>query len=180
MLGIAISWVAAAWWLDRWGRTRPAPVLPFSAIIVAGCPARPDGSPSPALRRRVETALHLARQHPHVCLVFTGAGQPSSEAAVARSLAISSGWSSENILHEERSTSTFENAREAAALLQGISLPGAVIVVTDSWHLLRCTFVFRRFFDHVQPWGCPAPSPWRGSLREVAVLVIYGLRGWLH
>ena len=179
-MGIAIGWIAAARGLDRWGRQRPAPVLPFSAIIVAGCPARPDGSPSPALRRRVEAALHLARRHPEVWLVCTGAGHPYSEATVARTLAISFGWPSEKILHEEQSTSTFENAQQAAALLRHIPQPGAVVIVTDSWHLLRCTLVFRRFFGHVQPWGCPAPSPWRGSLREVAVLLIYGLRGWLH
>ena len=37
---------------------------PRRAIAVFGCAAREDGTPSPALRRRLRTALRLAEEQP--------------------------------------------------------------------------------------------------------------------
>jgi len=120
------------------------------------------------------------RHYPSALLVCTGAGSPFSEASVARALALELGCAAGRIRVEEASTSTWENAQQAAALLRSEQLSPRVVVVSDGWHVFRCMMVFRTFFEEVQPWGAPGPSRWGPPLREVVALLLYALRGRLH
>ena len=76
---------------------------------------------------------------------------------------------------ETRSTSTLENARFARQMTQA----RRILLVTDSYHVYRARWVFRRHFASVDAVGSLAP-PWTrvaGALREVAAVVLYRLRG---
>lgn len=178
MLTLALLWLSSAWALDAYGRRSP-PEGGWDAAIVAGCRVMPDGRPSTALRRRTERAVDLWRQGRVQLLIFTGGvgDHPPSEAQAAASLAASLGVPREVMVLEEASTSTEENARLAAALTQA----RRVIVVSDSFHVLRCRRVFGRYFEQVHGAGSvndPGPRA-RGALREVAALGWYALRGRL-
>lgn len=179
LLGSALLYATGAVALDRYGR-RPVEGR-YDAIVVAGCRVLPDGRPSMALARRTRRAVELWRDGVAPRLVFTGgvgADAPASEAAVAAALARRLGVPGEAILLEERSTSTDENARYAAALLP----PGArVVVVSDAYHVFRCERVFRRYFGDARGVGSIG-HPWarmRGALREVAAVAAYGVLGRL-
>ena len=111
--------------------------------------------------------------------VFTGGVgvTPPAEAVVAAELARSLGVPPDALLTEATSTSTEENAREAAAVLGG----GRVLVVSDSYHVFRCERVFARYFDEVRGAGSLSPvrARSRGSLREVLAVGWYAVRGRL-
>jgi len=175
---VAGLWLVLALLLDRYG-AREAPGEAFDLIIVAGCRVQPDGSPSPALARRVERAVALWRQGQAPRIVLTGGlgtWLPSeAEAAAAHARAL--GVPADALLLEDRSTSTEENARNAAAAWPA----QRVLVVTDAYHVFRAERVFGRYYAEVRGVGSRSPVLWRarGALREVAAVAWYAGTGRL-
>jgi uncharacterized SAM-binding protein YcdF (DUF218 family) len=166
--------------LERWGRRQQIPAQAPALMIVAGCAVLPSGQPSPALARRVLTAIRLP--FPDTPLLLTGGGQPVSEATAAAGLARQQGVSEDRLLLEHHASSTEENAVFAARLVRqqgGDPRQMRVLVISDSVHLYRCFLVFRREFGTVQTFPTPGPVRWRLSLREVVVLVGYWIQGKL-
>jgi uncharacterized SAM-binding protein YcdF (DUF218 family) len=107
-----------------------------------------------------------------------GVGQhPPSEARVAAEIARRLHVPEEALVLEERSTSTEENAREAAREVSA----GRVLVVTDTYHAFRAQRVFARHFDHAVAVGSAGPAAVRirGALREVTALGAYAALGRL-
>ena len=175
---IAGPWGGLALILDRYG-LREVEEGTYDIIVIAGCPVQPDGGPSPALARRVERAVTLWRQGRAPRLLFTGGvgTWPPSEAEAAAAHARSLGVPAEVLLLEDRSTSTEENARNAA-----LAFPAErALVVTDTYHAFRVERVFGRYFSDVQVVASRSPVAWRtrGALREVGAVAWYGLTGRL-
>ena len=118
----------------------------FDAIVVLGAAVRPGGAPSPALVRRVGRAVRLFRAGAAPMLVMTGGlgRHPPAEAELMAALAIRAGVPPERILLEDRAATTFESARNCAALLQERGWR-RVLLVTDGFHLRRSLLIFRAF-----------------------------------
>jgi uncharacterized SAM-binding protein YcdF (DUF218 family) len=152
----------------------------YDAIVVAGCRVMPDGSPSLALQRRTRKAVDLWRTGAAPRIVFTGGvgTYPPSEARAASDYARSLGVPEEVLTLEERSTSTEENARFAAEVLDPSS---RVIVVTDTYHVFRAERVFGKVFAEVRGAGSvPRPDVRaKGALREVLAVGGYAVGGRL-
>jgi len=178
LITLGALYLGAAYYIDRRGLREP-PDDGFDAIVVLGCRVFADGRPSLSLRRRTERAVELWRRGLAPTIVLTGGtGEaPISEAAAAAAIARGLGVPGEALVLEERSTTTEENAREAAAVA-GVD---RVLVVTDSYHALRAERVFRRYFARAVGAGCRGPTRprIRGALREVVALASYGVRGRL-
>ncbi len=177
---LGVAYVATAAWLDRRGQ-RDAPAgARYDAIVVLGCRVRADGTASPSLRRRAELAARLYADGLAPRVVLTGGvgTYPPSEARAAAEIARRAGVPEDAIVLEERSTSTEENAREAAAQL---GAGARVLVVSDAYHVTRAARVFGRHFAEVDGAGALGPPSQRvrGALREVAALLIYGALGRL-
>ena len=175
---LGIAYLVLAVWLDRRGM-RSAPEERYDAIVVLGCRVRPDGTASPALARRAALGAELWRRGLAPRLVLTGGvgTHPPSEAEAAARVARALGVPDDAMILEDRSTSTEENAREAARRIDA----ERVLVVTDAYHVVRAERVFRRHFAHVRAAGS-AGSPSvraRGALREVTALAAYALLGRL-
>lgn len=165
--------------LYRWGR-RDLPEGDFDALIVAGCPPGADGRAGRALQRRVALAGALFQQGRAPRVVLTGGSvkHPVTEARAAQDYWLSLGLPAEVLVLEERSSDTWGNARESAALLDA----RAVLVVTDAPHVLRCELLFRRYFPTVRAAGAPlAPgTALRLGLRELVSLARLTLRAPGH
>ncbi len=179
MIGsIGLAYLGLAAWLDRYG-LREADSEGYDAIVVLGCRVRPDGSASPSLARRARHAARLYARGLAPRIVVTGGvgTNPPSEARAARDIIVGEGVPEDAIVLEERSTSTAENAREAAQLIEA----ERVLIVTDAYHALRAERVFRRHFSHVFAVGSAGSKSVRirGALREVSALAAYGLLGRL-
>lgn len=179
-VGGMVAWIVLAWGLDRYGRGRPPPQGRWDAIVVLGCRVYPDGRPSVALSRRVRAAVELFAAGRAETIVLTGGVGESgvAEAEVAAGLAESLGVPRAALRLESRSTSTEQNARFAAELIEG----RRVLVVTDAYHVLRSERVFGRHFAEVGMVGTVSPRWWPrtlGSLREVLAIMGYAVQGRL-
>ena len=172
LVGAPVALIAAgAWALDGYGR-RPTPTGRYDAVVVAGCRVYADGRPSAALVRRVRFAADLVAAGAAPRLLLTGGqtGGPWSEAEAARRLCTDYGVTAE-VLLEDRSRSTWENAAHAALLLPP---DAAILVVTCHYHRWRCERMFRRHFRRVASAGPLAPAAERPRLavRELASVVL--------
>lgn len=185
LLLIPIIYVGAlGYWLDSWGRVDRAQKA--DAILIFGTGVRADGTASVTLRARTRHAYDLWKRGLAPIIVCTGGvgTNPPAESVAQEKLLVGWGVPKSAILKEEKSTSTWENAKFAAPLLP----KGAqVIAVSDPFHLWRCGRNCAAF--GLTAYTSPALSNWtqmprsgRASLcaRE-AVLVtrdlIYGALG---
>jgi vancomycin permeability regulator SanA len=144
------------------------------AIVIFGAAVRRDGSPSNALRRRVEAAAELGRTLADPLFVPTGgAGRHGpAEAVVMAGLLHAMGVRAGAILQETTGTDTLSSVRAVARLLRGRR--GLVFAATDAYHLPRCLVLLRLAGLRAQ--ACPPPAGpaaralcrrWYWRLREV-------------
>jgi uncharacterized SAM-binding protein YcdF (DUF218 family) len=178
LLAGPVAWLVGATSLDLYGGSAD-PRAPYDYVVVAGAGVMPDGTASDALRARTRLAVDLYEQGmaPRIALTGGVGHWGEAEAAVAAFLARGWGVPDDALVLEQTSTSTEENAAHLHDILGG----ARVLVVTDRYHVLRCRRVFGRYFP--EPDAVGATSPWwvriRGSVREVAALSVYALRGRL-
>jgi uncharacterized SAM-binding protein YcdF (DUF218 family) len=115
------------------------------AIVVLGAMVLRDGTASNALRERVEHAVSLYKSGLAPLLICTGGlgTHAPSEASVARALAIELGVPASQVLVEEKSHSTRQNALFAQEIARQHGVR-SVIVVSQAYHLLRSRLLFHR------------------------------------
>ena len=178
VVSAAGAWTLAGLALDAYGR-RPLPSGQWDAAVVLGAAVRTDGQPSPALARRVQAAVALWRQGRVERVMLTGGvgHHPPAEADAAAALCLSLGVPAASLVVERCSTDTRGNASWSRAALGDCS----VVVVTDSYHCLRCYRLFMLHFRAVETLG--TVPPWRARVkmttRELVSLVWHGVQGHL-
>ena len=147
------------------------------AIVIFGAAVRPDGSPSPALRRRVEAAATFGAGLPSPLYVPTGAqgrfGPP--ECAVMASLLRERGVAPGRIAEEPTGTDTLSSVLACAALLRARGHAGPVFAATSGYHLPRCLLLLRLAGLPARPAPPPEADPswprrWYWRLREAPAL----------
>lgn len=126
------------------------------AVCVLGC-----RSNSAALARRARAGRDAFVERRAALVVACGGlawGGRVEADEIARILR-DGGVPEQSILRERSSRDTFENARHAAALLDGAGIR-KVVLVTCSWHLPRARRLFERTgLDVVDGVGVPPPGP---------------------
>jgi uncharacterized SAM-binding protein YcdF (DUF218 family) len=127
--------------MDGGGRAAEAP----QAVVVLGAEVLGPGSPTPAVRRRLERGVEVWHRSGRPALVVCGGvgGAGVSEASVMRDLAVGLGVPREAVVLEEASRNTLEQAVAVAGLARQRSWD-SVVVVSDRFHLPRARFLFRR------------------------------------
>ena len=129
-----------------------AAVLFFGARVLAGCVlhtadgtknvivlglALENGRPAPDLLSRVDTARSYWEKNPDATLILTG-GNPDAEgrteAAVMRELLVERGVPAERTVLEDKASSTRENFRNTAAMLDPAE---PVVLISSSYHMDR-------------------------------------------
>ena len=157
--------------LSRRERGHNAP----GTIIIFGAAVRPDGTPSGALRDRVDAAIRFGRTRPGVLYMPTGGqgrfGAP--EADVMADLLRAQGI--DRIEPERTARNTIGSVRACVRLLRG--RPGPVFAATSGYHLPRCVLLLR--LAGLDAHACPPPPRhaatrwtrrWFWRLREVPAL----------
>lgn len=158
------------------------------AIIIFGAAVRPDGSPSNALRNRVEAAARAGEaMDPRPLYIPTGAvgRHGPAEAAVMARLLGAAGVPATRIVEEPTATDTLSSVRACAAILRARRHEGAVFAVSNAYHLPRCRLLLRLAgwpAGGIAPPG-PASRHWRRRwfwrLREgLAMPYDLGLMAW--
>jgi hypothetical protein len=131
-------------------------------LLILGCRVLPDGTPSNALRRRVEAAVRAAAVLPEVRFVPLGGarGQAPAEALVIERMLIAAGVPASAIVPSPLGLTTIASLRECWPLLERALArePGAVLhVCTDGYHALRCRAILALWGRRAR--AAPAPRP---------------------
>ena len=138
---------------------------PADAIVILGAGVNRDGRAGFALTRRSEAAIALYQDGLAPLMLCTGGipyNRPRSEAKACRDVLLAQNIPDEAILREEQSHSTEENALYSTPLLAENGIQ-RIIVVSDSFHLLRAGYLFGSRGLDVQLEGVP-PQRSRTSL----------------
>ncbi len=152
----------------------PAPVERADAIVsLAGGSGRLDRGLELLLEGRADVLL----------LSGTGRGAAIEDIFPNRDL---SELGSRVILLESRSTSTYENAIEAWAVLTSRGNVREVVLLTSNYHMLRSEYVFRKVFPpdvkiHAHPVASENVAPgrwWKDGRARKLVLNEYGKYVW--
>ena len=115
---------------------RKAPAEDAEYVIVLGAQVRGE-VPTLVLNARIKAAAEYLAEHPQAVAVASGgkgSGENISEAEAIRRGLIRLGISEERILLEDRSTSTTENLKFSAELIQKTK---KVVLVTNDFHVFR-------------------------------------------
>ncbi|MCB2102472.1 MAG: YdcF family protein [Rhodobacterales bacterium] len=148
------------------------------ALVVLGAAVRPDGAPSPALTRRVArgAALFHAGAAPFVVMTGGAVGHPTPEARVMIDMALGLDVPEAALVLEPEARNTYENAVLTGRIMAAKGW-GHVLVVTDSFHMRRALYIFRKLglsatgAPVTERGGEPAWRWWAGHAREQAALV---------
>lgn len=137
---------------------------------------------------RTEEAITLYKDGWASKLVFSGAAEDTSgpsNAAVMRDIAVDAGVPRENIIIDEYSQTTKQNAEETAAILNKDSI-SSVILVTSAYHQRRTYLEFTHLLNSVQirnhpvkqdkqwsSWWWLTPTGWFLALGELARIIMF-------
>lgn len=130
----ALIWTAAA----------KMPPAGLDDLVVLGAGLRPDGTPSEALRYRLDAALAYLEENPGTGCVVSGGqgfGEVRTEADAMTEYLVERGLDEGRITKEERSSTTAENVLFSSELIA----PGSEVgIVTNDFHLYRALRIAER------------------------------------
>lgn len=175
----SMAFVSFAVYSVVYGRMRHR--LAPSAVVVHGAGLRPDGSVTPLLRGRLDRALlawraELARGNRPVLVPSGGQGgdEVRSEAAAMGEYLTEQGVPAQDLLLEDRSTTTRENIERSVVLLRDADRDGPMLLVTSDYHVLRTASLARRLGVDAQVVGARTARYYVPSafLREFVALLV--------
>ncbi len=114
-----------------------------NVVVVLGCQVR-GTRPSKMLRFRLDAAKELLDEYPDVkCVVSGGKGDDEniSEAQCMKNYLVENGISSDRIIMEDKSTTTFENMKFTFEKLDELGISRDITIVTDGYHLYRASLI---------------------------------------
>lgn len=157
--------------------TRPQPA---DVAIVLGNTVYRDGSPSPRLAARLDSAIECYRQR-QCGLIFVSGGIDAAgtdEAAAMRTYLMRYGVAEDRIAVDSNGVDTWSTARHASAFMRDRGLAKA-LVVTQYFHLPRAMLALSRFgirdISGVYPSFLESRDLY-SIAREVPAFVWYGVR----
>jgi len=129
------------------------------------------------LANRLDTALDYLERNPYALVIVCGglgANQPVTEAYAMAQYLIARGVPPENILLEDRSTTTYENLAFANEILSARFPSGfSAALVTNDFHIYRAAQLAQQNGIDANPLG--APTPWHSwtvnYLREMLAII---------
>ena len=141
--GVLLVLIVMVGFIDGYGQKNRAQKA--DAIVVLGARVRPDGQAGQGLRMRVLHAVRLYKKGFAPKIIMTGGvgDNPPSEARVSADLAVQNGVPREDIIEENKSTSTWENAAFASGICKKNHWK-SVLIVSDPFHLWRARRNFER------------------------------------
>ena len=119
------------------------PETDYDHVMILGCQVGGDGTALPLLEGRIKCALEYAKKRKadtgkdtvFVCSGGQGSDEPISEALCMKNYLLENGISEQNIILEDKSTSTGENLRFSMEKIGGKS--EKILFSTSDYHVLR-------------------------------------------
>jgi uncharacterized SAM-binding protein YcdF (DUF218 family) len=131
---------------------------PVDAIIVLGGGVGESGKANQGYEERVEYAVNLYKKGYAKTLIFSsGYMYRFKEPLVMEALAVSLGVPQQEIILEDKATSTYEHILFSKKILLEHHW-SRVIVVSSAYHMARVRFVARRLAPDITFLYCPVPD----------------------
>ena len=153
-------------------------------LIVLGCGVR-GTTPSVAMRNRTDAAAKYLKENPDticICSGGQGPGEGISEALAMKQLISGQGVDPSRILMEEKSTSTEENLRFSADIIEetGGNIDGSCIVICSSeYHICRARLLSEKCtgvrFDALPARSTLPVSRINYYMREAAGMIVLSI-----
>ncbi len=147
-----------------------------TTVIIPGCGVNDDGTVSLIVRGRIDAALPYLQSHPDAKVIASGGIMDASlltEAESIRNDLLEHGIAEDRIYVEKWSSTTEENFRNSAQVIEEAKLSRNAVIASDGFHLYRCGHYARTF--GLTPSALSARTPWAllpgYYLREMAVIV---------
>ena len=142
-------------------------------VVVLGCQLWGE-DPSPMLKKRLDKAYDLLVRYPDVPVVVTG-GQGDdeviSEGEGMKRYLMRRGISEERIIVEDKSTSTYENIKNAFSITDSMGLSRDITIATSEYHVYRASLMAKK-----EGAGVVTSAP---SFTDINLLPTYWVREWL-
>lgn len=114
-------------------------------IIILGCAIRKDGTLLPLLRGRVDRAIEFAKEQKNISnkdIIFIPSGGQGKDEVISESLAmknylLENNIKEENIIMEDKSTSTYENMLFSKKIIDKHNKNSKVVFSTTNYHIFR-------------------------------------------
>lgn len=164
-----------------YGRMEPA--APPAAIVVLGSRLI-DGTPPPLLRSRLDKALELYNSiTPRPLLVPSGGQGPDESRPEGEGMAdylLAAGADPSDVAPENAARTTEQNLRLSQKVQHDAGREGALLAVTNDYHVLRAALLARRQKIAAEVVGAPTARYFVPSafLREFVALIVE--HKWLH
>ena len=131
------------------------------AIMVLGASVRADGSPSPILKDRLDTAIDLYKRGVAPKLIMSGDNSDThyNEVMNMCAYAIEQGVSKDDIFCDHAGIKTYDSMYRARYVFQAKRL----VLVTNEYHLYRSMFLCKSF--GIDAWGVSSD---KGSYTDMA------------
>jgi len=141
---------------------------PADVAIVLGA-GQANGKISQVFVERINHGMQLYREGIVSHIIMTGGfgeGQQISDSQAAKNYAVLKGIPEEDIMIEEKSTITFENLKEAKAVMGDHSMNTALIV-SDPFHMKRAMAICNVLSMDAQPSPTPTTAyrTWKKKLK---------------
>lgn len=142
-------------------------------VVVLGCQLWGE-EPSPMLKKRLDKAYDLLVKYPDIPVVVTG-GQGDdeviSEGEGMKRYLMRRGIAEDRIIVEDKSTSTYENIRNAFEITDAMGLSRDITIATSEYHLYRASLIAKS-----QGAGEVTSIP---SFTDFNLVPAYWVREWL-
>lgn len=120
--------------------------------IILGCGLMKDGNPTPLLKGRIDRALSFYHEQlkatgkklTFICSGGQGSNEVISESQSMKNYLMGNGISEEDIIMEDKSTSTYENMLYSKTIIDNISSDSKIIFSTNNFHVFRSGLMSRR------------------------------------
>lgn len=128
-------------------------------LVILGAGLRGE-VPSTALYQRLYASLEYIKHNPKIKIIVSGgkgSGESITEAEAMKRFLINIGVEGDQIIKEEKSTSTLENLKFTTEVLKKIDKSEniKVTIVTNNFHMFRAKFLAKR--QGLSAYGYPAP-----------------------
>lgn len=151
----SVSFFAMYWYIDNFSKN--AKPEKSDVILVLGCQTW-GREPSWSLEYRLQKALDLYREgYAGYIIVSGGQGkdEETAESVVMKDWLVKNGVPKDRIFEEDQSTSTYENFKLSAEIMEKQSFHSAV-VVTNDFHIFRSLKIAEKL--GIKATGAPAPA----------------------
>ncbi|WP_018592081.1 YdcF family protein [Terrisporobacter glycolicus] len=115
----------------------------MSTMIVLGAKVNKDGV-SKTLKQRLDKAMEYYNQNKHINIIVSGGqgkDEVMTEASAMKNYLVENGVDEDNIILENKATTTLENIMFSKDIMEDLNLENKALIVTSDYHLFRGRFI---------------------------------------